>query len=79
MEITFGIYSGKFLELVILKYPGYVNWMLNQKNATGPLGELNLNIIWKTPQKTLTWTGEGKPTIPGLITSLQAGNGWCLN
>ncbi len=37
MEITFGKHAGKSLELLILKEPTYIAWMLNQLNASGDM------------------------------------------
>jgi hypothetical protein len=40
MLITFGQHNGKSVELVILKHPEYVKWVLNQVNPKGPLVQI---------------------------------------
>lgn len=37
MQITFGKHAGKSLELLILKQPDYIAWMLQQQNAHGAM------------------------------------------
>jgi len=37
MEITFGKHAGKSIELLLLKEPEYIKWMLEQQNATGAM------------------------------------------
>lgn len=39
MQLNFGKYEGKCLERLMLTDAGYVNWMLNEPNPTGPLKE----------------------------------------
>ena len=40
MIITFGKHKGKSLELVVIKWPDYVRWMIKQENPAGPLSRL---------------------------------------
>lgn len=37
MEITFGKHAGKSLELLLLKEPAYIAWMLGQQNTMGAM------------------------------------------
>jgi hypothetical protein len=36
MQVTFGKHAGKSLELLMLREPGYIHWLV-QQSATGPL------------------------------------------
>jgi hypothetical protein len=47
MKITFGKHEGKSVELVVLKDPAYVYWMLQQTNlATGLLKQV-IDEAWR--------------------------------
>lgn len=37
MDITFGKYKGQSLEMLLLKHPDYIHWMLSQEDAYGAM------------------------------------------
>ncbi len=45
MIITFGKYNGQSVELLMLKQPPYINWILDQPTPSGPLGQVKNEIM----------------------------------
>jgi hypothetical protein len=69
MQITFGEHKGKSAEMIVLREPQYVHWILNQK-ATGPLAVLKVTVQKlisvldkKTYQKPCMGKGCDSPAI----------------
>jgi len=45
MRIDFGKHKDEIVEFVMLEDPSYIKWVLDQKNASGKLGELQSEIM----------------------------------
>ena len=44
MKVTFGKHSGKSVELLMLKEPSYIQWVLNQQSPTGNMATVKSHI-----------------------------------
>lgn len=44
VQVTFGKHSGKSVELLMLKEPSYIKWVLEQKSPTGSMANIKSHI-----------------------------------
>lgn len=44
MDITFGKHTGKSSEILVLKHPEYIHWLLQQKNTHGAMRTLQAEV-----------------------------------
>lgn len=57
MQVTFGKHAGKSVELLMIKEPGYVKWVLEQQSPTGAMAKVKSYI------QQLIKTFDAKPFI----------------
>jgi hypothetical protein len=88
MDITFGKHAGKALELIILKEPDYLTWMLAQTGATGAMKQAQLeaerliSIFDKKPYiKACEGNSCGKPSTRCTVYmhNVLTPYWWCAN
>ncbi len=44
MQVTFGKHAGKSVELLMLKEPSYIKWILDQQSPTGSMAKVKSHI-----------------------------------
>jgi hypothetical protein len=44
VQVTFGKHVGKSVELLMLKEPAYIKWVLDQQSPTGAMAKVKLHI-----------------------------------
>lgn len=88
MEVQFGKHAGKSLELIVLKEPDYLTWMLGQSDATGAMkhaqkeAERLITIFDKKPFiKTCEGNSCGKPSTRCTVytNNVRTPYWWCAD
>ncbi len=76
MQVTIGKHAGKSLELLVLKEPGYVHWLVQQA-ASGPLLALKneaLKLMKKFDAKPFNQVCRGRTCNLGATRATVYGN-----